>query len=327
MKRSGIKKLSIVLATMLTVCMMLGCNQTQQKPGETVSPSELIDAAKGGDVKQVKELLKKGAKVNAADEYGETALMKASFNGNTEIAKLLLEKGAKVNAANEYGETALMKASFNGNTEIAKLLLEKGAKVNAAEKNGWTALMVASNNGHTETAKLLIEKGADVNAASESGWTALMFALEKGHTEIKNLLKANGASLLVESDFFGELFSFHNIDDEGKKRAYDWIKIAILAIPVVIWRIYSKKKSAAGNFWETIFWVCCLGCAFLGNAQDTASWDKTTTIHMMVTGKQTYGPDANYLFSLVAKTTVYALFSYLFGSIIFYPIGKYFMKE
>jgi hypothetical protein len=46
MKKIGLLNLSVALATVLTVCMMPGCNQTQQKSGEKVSPAELINAAK-----------------------------------------------------------------------------------------------------------------------------------------------------------------------------------------------------------------------------------------------------------------------------------------
>jgi hypothetical protein len=50
MKKSGIKKLSVVLATVLTVCVMLGCNQPKQKSGETVTEQETSLKMKIGNV-------------------------------------------------------------------------------------------------------------------------------------------------------------------------------------------------------------------------------------------------------------------------------------
>jgi ankyrin repeat protein len=139
MKKSGIKKLSIVLATMLTVCVMHGSNQPKQKSDQNintktgvfdfkVSPEELIAAAHEGDIALIKSLLEKGADVNTADKDGNTALMQASNNGHTKTAKLLIEKGAEVNAIDKNGWTALMVASYNSHTETAKLLLEKARR-------------------------------------------------------------------------------------------------------------------------------------------------------------------------------------------------------
>ena len=59
------------------------------------SGSELIAAAKDGDLLRVNELLDKGADVNAMSKEGYTALSFASTEGHTEIAKALLDKGAK----------------------------------------------------------------------------------------------------------------------------------------------------------------------------------------------------------------------------------------
>jgi len=86
---------------------------------------ELLNACWLGDFKKVKQLLEKGADVNARDEDGWTALIKASYNGYEGIAELLIEYGADVNAQNKYGDTALIYACWNGHKEVAELLLEK----------------------------------------------------------------------------------------------------------------------------------------------------------------------------------------------------------
>ncbi len=55
-------------------------------------------------------------------------LMVAAQWGYTEITKILLDKGAKVNAKNNYGETALILAKKKGYTTITELLKQYGAK-------------------------------------------------------------------------------------------------------------------------------------------------------------------------------------------------------
>ena len=57
----------------------------------------------------------------------------SSENGHQEAVKLLLAKGAKVDQANNDGDTPLSVSSQNGHLEVVKLLLANGKKVNQAE--------------------------------------------------------------------------------------------------------------------------------------------------------------------------------------------------
>ena len=133
---------------------------------------QLIDSCKEGNIEEVESLIKKGAEVNAVDDYGFTALMHASRHGNTKIAKLLINKGADVNVDDIGGWTALMHASYEGNTKIAKLLIDNGADVNANVDDvnanvddviiyGDTSLRIAVENQEIEIIKLLIKAGAE----------------------------------------------------------------------------------------------------------------------------------------------------------------------
>jgi ankyrin repeat protein len=156
----------------------------------------LIIAVLKSDLKQVQELLKKGADVNAKDEHGRPVLVLAAESdrrGRTKMVKLLLEKGADVNAKDQSGRTPLMKATETGSLEMVKLLLDKGADVNVKDERGETALKRAYRN--TAIAELLLNKGADVNSADKSGVTALMTAAESGYLKTAQLLLARGAQL------------------------------------------------------------------------------------------------------------------------------------
>jgi ankyrin repeat protein len=150
--------------------------------------SDLLTAAKQGDTNQVKDLLDRGADVNAKHKGGQTALMYATFKGHTDTIKILLDRGADVNAKHKGGQTALMYAVIKGHTDTIKILLDKGADVNAKDMYGDTALMEATFKGHTDTIKILLDRGADVNAKDEDGYTASMYAKERGYTEIVELL-------------------------------------------------------------------------------------------------------------------------------------------
>jgi ankyrin repeat protein len=156
--------------------------------------SQLLKAVMFGKLKEAKQLIDKGADVNARDSFGQTALIWAS-GGQTEIAKILAEKGADVNARDNEGTTVLMKAAGRGSIEIAIMLIDRGADVNASSNDGLTALIMAVD--HYEITKMLIEKGAEVNARTKSGVTALWHATHattNGQTQTANLLRKYGAT-------------------------------------------------------------------------------------------------------------------------------------
>jgi len=139
--------------------------------------TSLTWAAWINDPEAVKILLDRGAKVNAADNEGHTALHEAVGWG-LGITKLLVDKGADVNARTKSIETPLMIAAAGnqpgGNQpEVVRLLLDKKADVNAHDDAGRTPLMFAAENGRLENAKLLLSEGADVRRKDKQGRTAL----------------------------------------------------------------------------------------------------------------------------------------------------------
>jgi len=101
---------------------------------------KLLTAAWSGDIKEVWDLLDKGADINTRNHLGETALHLAAFGGHSETVELLLEKRADINAVDNEGNTALILACCFKQTNVILVLLEKGADVGIANKNGWNAL-------------------------------------------------------------------------------------------------------------------------------------------------------------------------------------------
>ena len=91
-------------------------------------------------------------------------LLEASEKGDINMVKQLIREGADVNNANNYGYTPLMWANTRGHLEIVKYLMEQGANVNQADIDGWTPLIWASRNGHLEIVKYLVSQGADYSS-------------------------------------------------------------------------------------------------------------------------------------------------------------------
>jgi hypothetical protein len=160
--------------------LLLAGAASAQDPGE-----ELRRAASEGDVARVKELLDKGADVNAANQYGGTALAFATRRGNVEMVKLLLERGADPNRRDTfYGAAPLGLALRKGQAEIAKLLLAKTEAVDFA------MLRAAITGGNGELVKAVLEKG---KLTPEQLTNALVMAQREGKGEAVKALEAAGA--------------------------------------------------------------------------------------------------------------------------------------
>jgi hypothetical protein len=82
----------------------------------------LIQAAGEGDLQKVRELLAKGADVNAKRDDGETALLAATRRGDARVVQELLAKGADAKVRDNLGDTALNIASDKRNQNIVELL-------------------------------------------------------------------------------------------------------------------------------------------------------------------------------------------------------------
>ena len=131
--------------------------------------------------KIAKCLEEKGAKEffdeEKAEELGQELLKECGQKEiNFEKVKELINKGANIEAKNHDGIKSLILASSNGCSEVVKLLLEKGADVEAKKNNGYTSLICASEWGYSDVVKVLLEKGADIEARDNNGKTALDLA-------------------------------------------------------------------------------------------------------------------------------------------------------
>lgn len=155
-------------------------------------------AAEMGNVDLIKELLGRGADINApaAVHNGRTTLQAACSPENVklELIEFLLSNGADINAKAgiDGGLTALQGASIGGHIKIALLLIDAGADVNAdaALKNGRMALDGAAEHGRLDMVQLLLNAGARSEEEGGSGYDrAIELAEENGHYAIVELLK------------------------------------------------------------------------------------------------------------------------------------------
>ena len=170
-------------------------NKTTSTGMEDYINDTFIRAAERGNLRILKQMLKKGANVNSYDEDGKTAFTLAAEHGHSEAMGVLIEAGADVNKDDSRWDTPLCYAVKNNHVECVSLLIESGADVNKHGSRGKTPLIIASKNGHDEAVRLLVEAGADLNQSDYLWVTALCCAVVNNHVECVSSLIDAGADV------------------------------------------------------------------------------------------------------------------------------------
>ena len=153
----------------------------------------LCDAARRGDLEDIRKKLANAIDVNAQDRSGFTALTSAAAINHREIVAFLLDAGADVDVATNEGVTALHCAK---DPQIIQALLGHGADPNRAANYGHRPLHLACGRQWDERqARALVNAGADVNATNESGETPLHLAAEFASAPVVALLLSAGADI------------------------------------------------------------------------------------------------------------------------------------
>ncbi len=160
----------------------------------------LLTAASRGDAAGVRAALDAGAAIDARDDRGQTAMLLVVQGGDLALARDLIQRGADINAAALNHDTPWLLAGALGRTGMLAAMLDTG-RVDYTRRNryGGNALIPACERGHVETVRLLLERSKiDVDHVNNLGWTALLEAviLSDGgpaHIEIVRLLLTAGA--------------------------------------------------------------------------------------------------------------------------------------
>ncbi|XP_060520918.1 ankyrin-3-like isoform X3 [Cylas formicarius] len=152
-----------------------------------------LRAARAGQLDKIQEYLDSGTvrDINTSNANGLNALHLAAKDGHVEIARELLRRGAIVDAATKKGNTSLHIASLAGQEEVVRLLVQNGASLNVQSQNGFTPLYMAAQENHDTVVRYLLSKGANQTLATEDGFTPLAVAMQQGHDKVVAVLLEN----------------------------------------------------------------------------------------------------------------------------------------
>ena len=152
--------------------------------------SELLDAIRRADTKQVRAMLQAGANPDLRDAGGVPALMRAVVYLPAKDVRLFIDRGADVNASSGSGATALMWAAPD--TGKVRLLLDRGARPDLRAKDGATALVAAARFGNSDAMRLLLARGADPQASANGALDLLRIAYGRNDRTMRQLLADAG---------------------------------------------------------------------------------------------------------------------------------------
>ena len=179
------------MPALLFALLMLGAN----------AEAPVADAAQRGDADVVRQLLRNGADVNAAQGDGMSALHWAAMNGRPDIVGVLLYAGANPESTTRLGGyTALHLASRAGQAGAIARLLEGKANAGAVTATGVTALHFAAAAGRPDAVEALVQYGAEVDAPTTvDTQTPLMWATAFNRLETMKALLEAGADVSLTS--------------------------------------------------------------------------------------------------------------------------------
>ena len=120
------KKLLPILLCLLLV--LIGAAASAPKSSAVDPNTRFRAAVLSGQIPLVRQMLAKGADVNAASADGVTPLHVAASTGNRQIVELLIAAGAHVNASDSIERTPLSIAIENGRADAVGLLLTHDAR-------------------------------------------------------------------------------------------------------------------------------------------------------------------------------------------------------
>ncbi len=188
----GVKKL--LLACLLCAALLPAAR------AELPDPVRFSVVLELGDLRQAAAWLDAGLDPDFEGHLIGTGPMIGAWEGNIALMELFYRRGADLERANRFGETALMLASWKNQAAAVRWLLERGAQPNRPAR-AWSALHYAAFAGHAELAETLLAAGADVNARSTNGSTVVMMAAREGHADLAQRLLAAGANPALKNDY------------------------------------------------------------------------------------------------------------------------------
>lgn len=158
----------------------------------------LLRAARAGDADAVAIALRAGARIEARDRSGRTALLLAADRDRVAAARVLVAMGADPDALDDRHDTPLLVTGVTGSVAMLEALLPADPDLTIVNRFGGLSPIPASERGHVDYVRRVVQTDVDLDHVNDLGWTALLEAVILGdgtsdYQQIVQILLAAGA--------------------------------------------------------------------------------------------------------------------------------------
>ncbi|XP_059786671.1 ankyrin repeat domain-containing protein 42 isoform X2 [Balaenoptera ricei] len=137
------------------------------------------DAVRAGDVKQLSEIVERGASINEVDVLHKfTPLHGAAHSGSLEA---LIINGANLAAQDDRGCTPLHLATTHGHSFTLQIMLRSGVDPSVTDKREWKPVHYAAFHGRLGCLQLLVKWGCSIEDVDYNGNLPVHLAAMEGH--------------------------------------------------------------------------------------------------------------------------------------------------
>lgn len=170
-------------------------------PGASLSAAEqrtldgrLRDAAWKDDVRAARDLVRRGADVDAKDDTDQSAYLVAASEGYLDLLELTLDAGATVDDKDGWNGTALIRAAERGHALVVGRLLRAGIDRDHVNRIGYQAVHEAvwlgeDTPGYVDTLRVLVAGGVELETPSRTErLTPLQMARERRYPTLEGVL-------------------------------------------------------------------------------------------------------------------------------------------
>ncbi|KAK7489491.1 hypothetical protein BaRGS_00019290 [Batillaria attramentaria] len=141
-------------------------------------------AAKEGYSEIIECLLDHNARVDAADENGDTAILYAARYGHPRCLQVLLRRGANIEHKNHAGDDLISLAIDSEDDTLLEITLQYYKKLRADKPMTRPPILIAAENGECEKIQTLLNMKLDPHATDEEGNTLLHLAAMNDEAEV-----------------------------------------------------------------------------------------------------------------------------------------------
>ena len=166
------------------------CISAVQAQGYIGAENDMVDGARSGNIGVMERGYLTGLSASKKSRSGDPVIVIAAGRGDIKAIRYLIHRKARIDDRGQNEKTALSIATALGYTNIMEALLDAGADPNRTGIRKEVPIIQAARAGHLKAVILLATRGAFLEDTDLTGRTALDWAIMNRHERIVAYLES-----------------------------------------------------------------------------------------------------------------------------------------